>query len=75
MAGTRIEKYRRYRQSIAAKSDNIPVLKTPSVNAEYAEEAGFFKKIRIKNRLINYCIALTIVIILTLLVIFGIIVF
>ena len=25
MAGTRVEKYRKYRQAIAARSDNIPV--------------------------------------------------
>jgi hypothetical protein len=29
MAGTRIEKYREYRQSIAKAQDSIPVLKTP----------------------------------------------
>lgn len=75
MAGTRIEKYRKYRQSIAARSDNIPVLKTPSISEEYAIEAGFFKKLSIKNRVINYSIALAILIIATLLVLFGIIVF
>ena len=75
MAGTRIEKYRKYRQSIAARSDNIPVLKTPSISEEYAIEAGFFKKLSIKNHVINYSIALAILIISTLLVIFGIIVF
>ena len=75
MAGTRIEKYRKYRQSIAARADNIPVLKTPSVNDGFADEEGFFKKIAIKNRVINLSIALAIVIIIALLVIFGVIVF
>lgn len=75
MAGTRTEKYRRYRQSIAARSDNIPVLKTPSTHENFAGEAGFFKKIAIKNRVINLTIALAIVAILTCLVVFGIIVF
>ena len=75
MAGTRIEKYRKYRESIAARSDNIPVLKTPSVNDSFADEAGFFKKIMIKNRVINLSIALLIVVIVALLVIFGVIVF
>ena len=75
MAGTRTEKYRRYRQSIAARSDNIPVLKTPSTHENFADEAGFFKKIAIKNRVINLTIALAIVAILTCLVVFGIIVF
>ena len=75
MAGTRTEKYRRYRQSIAARSDNIPVLKTPSAHEDFADEAGFFKKIAIKNRVINSTISLVIVAILTLLVVFGIIVF
>lgn len=75
MAGTRVEKYRKYRQAIAARSDNIPVLKTPSTHDEYADEAGFFKKIAIKNRAINLSIALTIVCIIALLIIFGVIVF
>ena len=75
MAGTRVEKYRKYRQAIAARSDNIPVLKTPSTHGEYADEAGFFKKIAIKNRVINLSIALAIVSIITLLIIFGVIVF
>lgn len=75
MAGTRVEKYRRYRQAIAARSDNIPVLKTPSTHDEYADEAGFFKKIAIKNRAINLSIALAIVCIIALLIIFGVIVF
>lgn len=75
MAGTRIEKYRKYRESIAARADNIPVLKTPSTHDEYADEAGFFKKIQIKNRVITCSIVLLIVTIVTLLIIFGIIVF
>ena len=75
MAGTRIEKYRKYRESIAARSDNIPVLKTPSAHDTFADEAGFFKKIAIKNKVINYSIALAIVTIVALLIIFGVIVF
>ena len=75
MAGTRTEKYRKYRQAIAARSDNIPVLKTPSTHENFADEAGFFKKIQIKNRVITYSIVLLIVAIVTLLIIFGIIVF
>ena len=75
MAGARVEKYRRYRQSIAARSDNIPVLKTPSQSDDFADEAGFFKKIRLKNRVINYSITLVIVLIIALLVVFGFIVF
>ena len=75
MAGTRVEKYRKYRQAIAARSDNIPVLKTPSTHDEYADEVGFFKKIAIKNRVINLLIAFAIVCIITLLIIFGVIVF
>ena len=75
MAGTRIEKYRKYRQSIAARCDNIPVLKTPSESDNFADEAGFFKKIAIKNRVITLSIALAIVTIIALLVIFGVIVF
>lgn len=75
MAGTRVEKYRKYRQAIAARSDNIPVLKTPSTHDEYADEAGFFKKIAIKNKVINLSIALAIVCIIALLIIFGVIIF
>lgn len=75
MAGTRVEKYRKYRQAIAARSDNIPVLKTPSTHDEYADEAGFFKKIAIKNRVINLSIVLAIVCVIALLIIFGVIVF
>lgn len=75
MAGTRVEKYRKYRQAIAARSDNIPVLKTPSTHDEYADEAGFFKKIAIKNRVINLSIVLAIVCIIALFIIFGVIVF
>ena len=75
MAGTRTEKYRKYRQAIAARSDNIPVLKTPSTHDNFADEAGFFKKIEIKNRVITLSIALLIVCIITLLVVFGIVVF
>ena len=75
MAGTRTEKYRKYRQAIAARSDSIPVLKTPSTHDNFADEAGFFKKIAIKNRVINLSITLVIVSIVALLVIFGIIVF
>lgn len=75
MAGTRTEKYRKYRQAIAARSDNIPVLKTPSVSDNFTDEAGFFKKIEIKNKVINYLISLVIVSIIALLIIFGIIVF
>ncbi len=75
MAGTRVEKYRKYRQAIAARSDNIPVLKTPSTHDEYADEAGFFKKIAIKNRVINLSIVLAIVCVVALLIIFGVIVF
>ena len=75
MAGTRIEKYRKYRQAIAARSDNIPVLKTPSTHDNFADEAGFFKKIEIKNKVINYSISLTIASIIALLIIFGVIVF
>lgn len=75
MAGTRIEKYRKYRQAIAARSDNIPVLKTPPTHDNFADEAGFFKKIEIRNKVIDYSIALVIVSIITLLIIFGVIVF
>ena len=75
MAGTRVEKYRKYRQTIAARSDNIPVLKTPSTHDEYVDEAGFFKKIAIKNRVINLSIVLAIVCVIALLIIFGVIVF
>lgn len=75
MAGTRVEKYRKYRQSIAQMSDNIPVLKTPSNDEQFASEAGFFQKIVLKKRIENTLITLLIVAIITLLVVFGIIVF
>ena len=75
MAESRVEKYRKYRQNIAARSNNIPVLKTPSVHDDFADEAGFFKKIELKNRVINLSIVFVIILIITLLVIFGLIVF
>ena len=75
MAGTRVEKFRKYRESIAQISDNIPVLETPSNDEQFASEAGFFKKILLKRRIQNSLILLAIVVILTLLVVFGIIVF
>lgn len=75
MATTRVEKYRKYRQSIAQLSDNIPVLKTPSNNEHFASEAGFFQKIILKRRIQNALILLLIVAIITLLVVFGIILF
>ena len=75
MAGTRVEKYRKYRQSIAQMSDNIPVLKTPSNDEQFASEAGFFQKLILKRRIQNALVLSLIVIILTLLIVFGIIVF
>ena len=75
MANTRVEKYRKYRQSIAQMSDNIPVLKTPSNDNEFASEAGFFQKIVLKRRIQNSIILLVIVVIIALLVAFGIILF
>ena len=50
MAESRVEKYRKYRQSIAQRSDNIPVLKSPSNDASFASEAGFFKKIVLNSK-------------------------
>ena len=75
MANTRVEKYRKYRQSIAARTDNIPVLKTPSENDDFADEAGFLKKIIIRRRVITYSVLTLIVVIIALLVVFGVIVF
>ena len=75
MAESRVEKYRKYRQSIAQRSDNIPVLKSPSEDVSFASEAGFFKKIVLKRRITDYIIVLTIVVIITLLIVFGFIVF
>ena len=75
MAGTRVEKYRKYRQSIAQMSDNIPVLKTPSEDEHFSSEEGFFQKIILKRRIVNALILLLIVAIVTALVVFGIIVF
>ena len=75
MAESRVEKYRKYRQSIAQRSDNIPVLKSPSDDESFASEAGFLKKIILKRRITDSIIALTIVVIITLLIVFGFIVF
>ena len=75
MTGTRTEKYREYRQSIARSSESIPVLKTPVFDENTASAAGFYKKIVLKRRIENALILLSIVIIITLLVVFGIIVF
>ena len=75
MAESRVEKYRKYRQSIAQRSDNIPVLKSPSECESFASEAGFFKKLVLKRRIVDSLIALIIVTIITLLVVFGFIVF
>lgn len=75
MAGTRVEKYREYRQSIAHSQDSIPVLKTPVFDENTASAAGFYKKIVLKRRIENALILFVIVIIITLLVVFGIIVF
>lgn len=75
MPGTRIEKYRKYRASIAQSSDNIPVLKTPSNSDKYVAEAGFFQAIVRKKRIENILVFSLIVIIITLLVVFGIILF
>ena len=72
MTGTRTEKYREYRQSIARSSDSIPVLKTPAFDENTASAAGFYKKIVLKRRIENALLLLTIVVIITLLVIFGI---
>ena len=75
MVGSRVEKYRAYRQSIANSSDSIPVLKTPANDENFVSEAGYFKKIVIRRRIENSLILLVIVAIVTLLVVFGIIVF
>ena len=75
MAESRVEKYHKYRQSIAQRSDNIPVLKSPSEDESFASEAGFFKKIVLKRRITDSIIVLTIVVIITLLIVFGFIVF
>ena len=75
MAESRVEKYRKYRQSIAQRSDNIPVLKSPSDDESFASEAGLLKKIILKRRITDSIIALTIVVIITLLIVFGFIVF
>lgn len=75
MVGSRVEKYREYRQSIANTPDSIPVLKTPENDDNFASEAGYFKKIVIRRRIENSLILLAIVTIITLLVVFGIIVF
>ncbi len=75
MAGTRIEKYRKYRASIAQKSDNIPVLKTPSDSNKYVAEAGFFQKIVLKKRIENILVLSLIAAIVILILVFGIILF
>ena len=75
MVGSRVEKYRAYRQSIANSSDSIPVLKTSVKDENFTSEAGYFKKIIIRRRIENSLILLVIVAIITLLVVFGIIVF
>ena len=75
MTGTRTEKYREYRQSIARSSESIPVLKTPVFDENTASAAGFYKKIVLKRRIENALILLSIVVIIALLVVFGIIVF
>ena len=75
MAESRVEKYRKYRQSIAQRSDNIPVLKSPSESESFASEAGFFKKLIIKRRVTDSIIAFLIVTIIILIVVFGLIVF
>jgi len=75
MVDSRIEKYRKYRESIAQQSDNIPVLKTPAKDENFSSEAGFFQKIVLKRRIETYLILLAILTIITLLVVFGIIVF
>ena len=72
MAGTRIEKYQSYRDSIA-NSERIPTIKSPS--GSFASEAGEYKKIVLRRRIINSIILLGIVVIITLLVVFGIIIF
>ena len=75
MAESRVEKYRKYRQSIAQRSDNIPVLKSPSNDESFASEAGFFKRLVLQRRIVDASIALIILIIITLLIVFGFIVF
>ena len=75
MNESRVEKYRKYRDSIAQRSDNIPVLKTHSDDESFASEMGFFKKIVLRRRIVDSCIVLLIVAILTLLIVFGIKVF
>ena len=75
MADSRIEKYRKYRESIAQQSDNIPVLKTPANDEKFSSEAGFFQKIILKRRIETSLILVAILSITTLLIVFGIIVF
>ena len=72
---TRVEKYREYRQSIMAHSDKVQVLKTVSSDPKLDVDSGLYKQIVLKRRVENSLIILAIVIIITLLVVFGIIVF
>ena len=72
---SRVEKYREYRQSILAHSDKVPVLKTVDSDPKLDADSGLYKKIVIKRRVQNSLIVLAIVMIITLLVVFGIIVF
>ena len=66
MATTRIEKYRNYRRNIAASSNNVHILKNPSINENFAAEMVFFKKISFKNHVINLVITLIIVFLISL---------
>ena len=72
---SRVEKYREYRQSILSHSDKVPVLKTVESDPKLDADSGLYKQIVIKRRVQNSLIVLAIVIIITLLVVFGIIVF
>ena len=75
MAGTRIEKYQSYRNSIINSNDVVPALKTPHDDEKFSSEMGYFKKIVLKRRVFNSLILLSIIAIITVLVIFGIIIF
>lgn len=75
MAATRVDKYQAYRESIINSSDVVPAIKNPANDEKFATEMGYFKKIVLKRRIFNSLLVLGIVVIITLLVVFGIIVF
>ena len=75
MSESRVSRYQDYRQSIAKSGDAIPATKSVKEDVPNSIELGYYKKIVIKNRVITLSIVLAIVLIITLLVVFGIKVF